>query len=157
MRNNIAICCYKRKQPVADEVRYRCGVERKVRETLAKNLERLMKARAPALTQKQLAARSGVSQRTISNMLNPGSGVSPMLENIELIAVAFSLEPWHLLIPDLPDELLRSKTVEKLVQTYAQLGDDGRASVTRIAENEVRYSQSTGTLKRIGHEKKNNG
>lgn len=74
-------------------------------------------------------------------MLRPETGVSPNMDNVEAIAAAFGLKTWHLLMEDLPDDLLQSRSLEKLTQCYKEATTEGRANIERIAETEVRYSR----------------
>jgi len=85
---------------------------------LADNVRRLMDANN--LTQKQLATRTGVSQKSISDLLNYGGSVSkePRLGTIEKIAKGFGIPPWQLQIPELPVELLRNHSVGKVLENY---------------------------------------
>jgi transcriptional regulator with XRE-family HTH domain len=107
-------------------------------EILARNVRLLMDHYN--LTQTELHNKTEVSQRSISNLLRPGSIGSITSETIEKIADYFQLEYYHLLIPEIPLEELLTKRVEKLVTCYNQSTQDGRENVTRIAENEMRYS-----------------
>lgn len=91
-------------------------------------------------SQEDLAVKSGLSQRTISNMLTPGATKKgPNIENISAVARAYKLETWHLLIPGQPIELLLSKSVEKLLENYTKVEKHSRDNLDRIAENELRY------------------
>jgi transcriptional regulator with XRE-family HTH domain len=109
-----------------------------IHEVLARNLRLLMDHYQ--LGQKELEKKSKVSQRTISNVLRPGSIDSITSETIEKLADYFQLEYYHLLIPDIPLEELLSKRIEKVIECYSQMSSDGRENVERIAENEMRYS-----------------
>ena len=107
---------------------------------LADNVRRLMDAHK--LTQSQLASRAGVSQKSISDLLNYGGNVSkePRLGTIERIAKGFGIPVWQLQIPDLPVELLRNHSVGKVLENYRDAGPSGRENIRRIAESEVRYA-----------------
>ena len=107
---------------------------------LADNVRRLMDAHK--LTQHQLATRAGVSQKSISDLLNYGGNVrkEPRLGTIEKIAKGFEIPPWQLQIPDLPVELLRNEAVGKVLEHYRDAGPTGREHIRRIAESEVRYA-----------------
>lgn len=67
----------------------------------ARNLKILMNHHQD--DQNKLAKKSGVSQKTISNMLNPGDSNAPNLKNIARIAKAYKLQTWHLLYPNAPN------------------------------------------------------
>jgi transcriptional regulator with XRE-family HTH domain len=108
---------------------------------LAANLSLLMGLND--LSQGELAKRTGVSQRTISNILNPDvdPAYSPTLNNVEKVANAFKIQVWHLLLPNLPPELLASRTIEKVVENYTHVDETGRNEINRVVDAEVRYHQ----------------
>ncbi len=112
---------------------------------LADNVRRLLEARA--LTQKELAALSGVSQKSISDLLNYGGAVSkePRLGTIEKLAKGFGISAWQLQIPNLPTDLLQNQMVSKVVENFRDAGPGGRENISRIAESEVRYTLIQGT------------
>lgn len=114
---------------------YRCYVAPKrpnTRETLAKNLGTLMKIRD--WTQVDLAGKSGVSQTMISSVLNERSGCS--IETADALAHAFGLTGWHLLMPGLTEDLLKSKAVQKLLDTYVNATPEGQALIDAMAVRE---------------------
>ena len=108
------------------------------RETLARNLKALM--RMKDWTQMELAAKSGVSQRMISHVLSQSTGCST--ETAEALAKPFGLTGWHLLVPGLPDELLRSPSLSRLVDTYVQADEKGRSMIDMVAEREATYTKN---------------
>ncbi len=120
-------------------------MDKQAREILAKNIKRLMDHNNPRLTQTDLAKKSGVSQRTISNLLRPDAEISPTLANVEAVAQSFGLALWHLLVPDLPDDLLTSRSIEKVLDCYKEATSEGRATIERIAQGEMRYRQIENT------------
>lgn len=96
--------------------------EKSINQVFAENLAASMGRKG--LNQVSLAAKSGVSQKTVSNCLTPGNRVdtstgkesSVSLTNLQLLANALDAEPWQLLRPldqqkreiyDKFDELLR--------------------------------------------------
>jgi transcriptional regulator with XRE-family HTH domain len=99
--------------------------EKSVNEVLAENLRYWME-QANMTAQGDLAEKSGVSQRTISNYLNPGnrqesaSGKEPSAKLTELqkIAVALGIGVWDLVRPMTPQERAFYKKVE---QAYTDL------------------------------------
>lgn len=113
---------------------------------LADNLRRLMED--GELTQQQLAARTGVSQKAISDLLNYGgtSSKEPRLGTIEKLADGLGIPAWQLQIPNLPIELLRNHTLSKVVENFRDAGAVGRENICRVAESEVRYTAVTGTI-----------
>ena len=111
---------------------------KKSHEAIANNLKRLMTEKK--LTQTQLSDKTGVSQKTISNMINTGSVGSITTESIEKVAKFFKIEPYHLMIPDLPTEDLSNNTIEKIINYYAHATKESRLNIARVAELESRYS-----------------
>lgn len=85
-----------------------------IRGTVAKNLQALLDHRK--WTQVQLAAKSGISQAHISNILRQVN--DPSTEKIDAIAAAFGLPGWLLLVPGLPIEVLDSVELPHLVDRY---------------------------------------
>lgn len=107
---------------------YRCYVAPKrpsTRETLAKNLKTLMAIRD--WNQVQLAEKSGVSQTMISSILGAKSGCS--VDTAEALGHAFGLTGWHLLMPGLTEDLLKSHAVQKLLESYVDASPEGRAFI----------------------------
>lgn len=90
-------------------------------------------------SQQELAKRAGVAQTAISYMERPESLKSPTIAHISKVAGAFGLAPWHLLLPAATVDVLRARSVDKLVTCYVHLNQAGRDSVMRVAETEVRY------------------
>lgn len=116
-------------------------MDENARTTVATNVAMLMDG--AKISQKELERRSGVSQATISKLLNPSSDprYAPTITVIEKIADAFGIKPWQLMIPSLPPELLSSHVVEKIVENFSAIDDEGRDTVSRIAQAELRYTQ----------------
>jgi len=109
-----------------------------IHEIIAENVKRLMFYKDD-MKQTALAKKTGISQRTISNVLTPGSVGSITTDTIEKLAKFFNIEPYHLIIPNLPMEELLTKRIETVIECYSQSAIDGRENIKRIAENEVRY------------------
>lgn len=106
------------------------------RETLARNLRHLMEMEN--LSEPALAKRSGVSQRTINNILRIEK--APTLDTVDKLAAAFGLNLWHLIMPSLPEDLVRSPSLEKLYRAYIKASPDGREYIDRVAEREAKFS-----------------
>lgn len=107
---------------------YRCSVAPKrpsTRDTLATNLRTLMTIRG--WNQVELAEKSGVSQTMISSIRRAESGCS--VETADALAHAFGLTGWHLLMPGLTEDLLKSKAVQKLLESYIDASPEGRAFI----------------------------
>ena len=72
-------------------------------------------------------------------MENP-NGPSPTLENVELVANAFGLQGWNLIMPNLIDDLINGDSgISLLVHNYLESNRDGRQHLIRVAEREAEY------------------
>jgi len=102
----------------------------------------LMDRHQPRLSQADVEKLSGVSQKTISNMLDPTRpGVSSnTLDKVEKVANAFGLTAWHLLIPTLPDDIAEGRMVAELVADYLASPKDARGVIRHTAERERKLS-----------------
>lgn len=115
-------------------------------EIIADNLRRLMEYKG-INTQTELArkirAKIGgkISQRTISNLLNPGSTEGINTVTTDALAEYFGIESYKIFIPGIPIEELVSNGIDKVISCYSKAKLDGRENIKRIAENEARYSQ----------------
>lgn len=85
-----------------------------------------------------LAKRSGIPQSTVSRFLNNGAKIS--VEAAEQLAGAYGLEGWHLLMRDLPNDLLKSKRLEKLYERYRSASSEARDYIDSVAERESKYN-----------------
>jgi transcriptional regulator with XRE-family HTH domain len=85
-----------------------------IRETLATNLIALMERRG--WTQKQLEAKSGVSQRHISSVRRATADCTT--EILDSLGAAFGIPGWLLLVPGMPSEVLDSPEIPALVERY---------------------------------------
>lgn len=106
------------------------------RETLAKNLRWLLDKHG--WSERSLAKRSKVAQKTVNNILNEVS--SPTLDKLEAIAAAFGLTSWQLIMPSLPKELLDSPCIPRILERYASLDDDGREYIDRTLDRETKIA-----------------
>lgn len=85
----------------------------KARETLARNLRKVMDGSADLRSQAALAKKSGVGQTTIGYMLKADSRVgAPRVDNVEKVANAFGLEAWQLLHPTMGDRILTARELD---------------------------------------------
>lgn len=85
-------------------------------------------------SQRDLAGKSGVSQRQISNILQMTTTCS--VETADALALPFGLEGWHLLLPRLPLDLVHSPSIGRLVKAYTEASDIVRAYFDTIAIRE---------------------
>jgi transcriptional regulator with XRE-family HTH domain len=84
-----------------------------LRQILAGNVQRLMDLSLDCKSQKALEKKSGVSQRTISNILHPERhDMWAQLDSVQQIADCFGLEAWRLLHPTLGDKELTAKEIQ---------------------------------------------
>lgn len=105
-----------------------------IRKAIAKNLKSLMDM--ANMSQRDLAAKSGISQRQISNILSGATSCS--WETAASLAEVFHLTHNHLLLPGLPESLVASKAIDRLVQNYIKAGDGARHYIDEIAEREAK-------------------
>jgi len=105
---------------------------------LAKNVRKLMSFNND--TQVTLAKKSGISQKTISNIINADDDKSPNLKNVAAIAKAYKIQVWHLLYPNAPLDILKNDTVEKLVGNYVITTAQGRNAIMSVCEATSSYS-----------------
>ncbi|HLA60932.1 MAG TPA: helix-turn-helix transcriptional regulator [Nitrospiraceae bacterium] len=87
-----------------------------IREVLATNTRALMERRG--WTQAKVAAKASLSQTHVGNVLR--QEVAPTTVVITGLGKAFDLPGWLLLVPELPIEILDSKEVPDLLQTYLE-------------------------------------
>jgi len=109
----------------------------KTRAALAASVRTLMGAHG--WSQSDLARRSGVAQRTISNVLRPETG-SATIETVVALAKAFQVEPWALLLPEIPVEALQSPALRILIDNYLHASPEGRRALERIGAVEAAHS-----------------
>lgn len=91
------------------------------------------------LTQEELARKSRVSQKTVSNIENEGGPgrTTCKLQHLDAIANALGLQLWQLLLPDDDDRLLDPATAKKIryiIDQFLAAPDDGRETLSRVAE-----------------------
>lgn len=106
-------------------------------ETLAKNLRFLMKLRG--WSEGDAARESGVSQKTVNNMLN--QVYRAKVDTVDQLAAAFGLVGWQLLIPNLPQDLEAGGSLSSLIQHWADSSAEGREAVERLANREATFNK----------------
>lgn len=95
-----------------------------LRKTIAENVRKLMDMSEDCKAQPALAKKSGVSQRTISNLLRPDDhDMWPQLDNLQKVANCFGLETWRLLHPTLGDKELTAREI----QMYRRWKEEAKA------------------------------
>lgn len=108
-----------------------------LRDNLATNVRFLMADRG--WNQVQTAKKAGVSQKSVSNILNRRKDAQ--LSVIEKLATAFGLSAWHLILPDLDKEIIGNGRVDRLLLDYMRASASGRDIISRIAEHEANYGE----------------
>jgi transcriptional regulator with XRE-family HTH domain len=106
----------------------------------SRNLKILMKYHED--TQTTLSQKSGVSQKTISNMLNPGDDTSPNLDTVAMIAKAYKLQTWHMIYPNAGLDILINTSIEKFIENYAHADKDMREAWAQVAEVSLKYRKA---------------
>lgn len=86
--------------------------------------------------QSELGRRSGVSQRHISDILKSHTQCTIPVAND--LAAPFGLTGWHLLLPELPKDLVASPAIAKLVAAYIKADEAGREFLDAAAEREIK-------------------
>lgn len=110
-------------------------------QVIAKNIKLLMAAHD--LSQAALGRKAGVAQTLLSGLLSREDGIkNPQSSTIDKIAAAFGIEPWKLLLPEADLAVLQNVDLEALVANFLDCPPEGRASILRTAEAELRYSKA---------------
>ncbi len=107
-------------------------------ENLVKNLRYLM--RREDLSQSALSRKSGVSQKAISNILNPEVKQSPSIETIEKLARAFNLKGWHMIMPRLAEDCKNVVDFEQVYIDWLASNEKGRELIKMVAEREAAFN-----------------
>lgn len=112
---------------------------------VAGNLQRLMDA--DQISQAQLAKKTGIGQSTISNLLSVAKPleINPRMSTLVQLGAHFGVPAWMFLVGDLPLDLLRGGRIAAMIHNYTAATDEGRQTIDRVAESEVRYA---GTAKK---------
>ena len=114
-------------------------------DALADNVRGLMAHHG--LTQLTLAKKSGVGQATLSGLLSEEPGApkrNPRADTIDKLAECFDLPAWLLGVPDVPLALLLGGELQSVLTNVVAAPAEGRQTIVRLAEAEVRYSEMQG-------------
>jgi transcriptional regulator with XRE-family HTH domain len=124
-----------------------------INQILAKNLKAAMEARFDGVVnQSELARVSGVSQKSISNLLHPenrekakakdgetegkeGKVPSTSLATLVDLAKALNVEVWELLHPNLERSRREHQFYQQIDRAYKKLPPLGEAEIIEIAQN----------------------
>ena len=115
------------KEHITSMLAHACGMQEKpppVNEVVAKNLAYWMDQRG--VKQAHLAEKAGVSQKTVSNYLNPhqriegasGKIPSAKLSELESIAIALEIELWQLVRHMTPSERAMHLAIERAYNEF---------------------------------------
>jgi len=125
MENAIIISALSESHTIFDMARDRPAT----RETVAANLKALLRIRQ--WSQAELARQAGLPTRTVNSVVNMEGACT--VETADKLAAAFGLRGWHLLIPNLPDDLMNSPSLSSLVESYANLNAGSRELINDLA------------------------
>lgn len=107
------------------------------KEVIRRNLQALMER--DGLSGKSLEKKSKTAQKTVWKILNGKS--APTLDTVDKLAAAFGVTAWHLIMPNLPNELLSDRKIEQVVSLYVQTEEKGREYIHHVAEREAKYGK----------------
>lgn len=114
-----------------------------LKEIFAKNLRALMEHHDYSQSKVADLTKGAVSQKTVSNVLNPVSEHSPGIDVIDDISKVFGLAAWQILVDDFDLDLVSSGRLSSLVHTFSSIStEEGRKHVETTAMREFEYSQS---------------
>lgn len=116
-------------------LRFALMARQSTRDNLVSNLKWLMETMG--WNQVDVSKRSGVSQKSISKILR--SEMVPTIELADKLAAAFGLSGWHLIMPDLPRDLIGSTSLEKLFKDFILSDDAGRELIQHVAAREAKH------------------
>lgn len=103
---------------------------------IAANLRTLMKHAKHS--ERDLEKLSGVSQKTINNVLHARGEAK--IPTVDKIAQAYGLHGWQLMMKSLPHDLTKpGSTVSALVENFIAASDEGQKIILGIAEREAKY------------------
>lgn len=106
---------------------------------LAVNLAALMKSRGWSRRELSRQTKGEVSDRYIGMLLK--GQYNATIEVLDILARAFGLHGWEIVVPGLPADPDAAKHVSNLVESYLVADTEGRAYVEHVAEREARYLQ----------------
>lgn len=101
--------------------------------TLVSNLQMLLKE--TGMTVGELAHRSGVSKRMIDYIL--AGERKPSVEIAGMLANAFGLTGWQLILPNLSYMIARSGALDNLIDDFERASQETREYVAHVLKREV--------------------
>lgn len=108
---------------------------------IAKNLDLLMNYFKD--TQAKVSSRCvDVSQKTISNLLNPKDDTAPNLDIVSDVANnAYKIPTWMLLLPDPPIEIFLNHQFQKHIDNFLHADKSTRDFVSHVLEGPALYDK----------------
>lgn len=88
---------------------------------------------------RSLSKRSGVPRTTVERVVKGEGGIT--IETCNQIAAAYGLQGWQLMMKNLPEDMVESKSISKLIEGYFSSSPEGREHITRVAEREAKYKE----------------
>src|SRR3546814_15653439 len=86
-------------------------------------------------SERDLAQKSGVSQKTINNMLNERT--QPGLDNVQMVAEAFNLNLMHLISDTLEQDMNGGGTIAELTKHFVDSTPEGTDAILALASRET--------------------
>lgn len=101
----------------------------RIRKTLARNVKAFLASLE--ISENALANKCQVSQKQINNITNArtGCGTDALVE----MANVFGVEPWMLLLEELPKILPHYRRLQRLVNSYAAANDADQDLIEQVA------------------------
>jgi hypothetical protein len=107
------------------------------RQSLSRNLRYLLAKHQMSYRDLATKTRGAVSPKTVGNMVNEVGAAT--IDSVEAVAQVFGLNGWHLIAPELIDDLNGNTSIRHLYETYMASSPEGRRHIIRVAEREAEY------------------
>jgi transcriptional regulator with XRE-family HTH domain len=108
------------------------------KDVLARNLRAAFKARG--YSARSVADAIGVSNKTVSNMLN-GEGAS-QLDKLVAVAKHLRIPLWQLLCPSIEISQGTAEAMHELLESFVHLSEVGQAQVKRTIKGELAMAKT---------------
>lgn len=116
----------------------------KIRQTLATNLEMLMKAKG--WDTPKLSLKAGLASSSINYYRNAQHACS--VDKLQLMAQALKMPAWAMLLPGLTSDVSK-KELELLLQCFTASTVGGRSAVARFALSQAMLADPAGPFARL--------
>lgn len=104
-------------------------------------------------TQTEIGKKIGVSQRWVSYLLGNNESDttnSVRTDTVEKVSEYFNIAPYRLFMAWPNVDALRDKKLDKVIECYNQVENEGQNNITKCAENETRYHSASKILRASG-------